>query len=67
MDQTWMNQDYQNPAETAPSADLGYLLFFTAALIFYIAKITFDKTGAKSLKDVACQGPCVTNLQVYAS
>ena len=50
-----MNQDYQNSAETAPSADLGYLLFFAAALIFSIVKITLDNTGAKSLKDVACQ------------
>mmetsp|Transcript_15749 Transcript_15749/g.27176 ORF Transcript_15749/g.27176 Transcript_15749/m.27176 type:complete len:110 (+) Transcript_15749:66-395(+) len=48
MDTDWMTPDY-NKEEA--SSDLTYLLFFTAALLVYVGKTAFDKSGAKSLGD----------------
>ena len=45
--------EYSNPTyyEEQTSSDLTYLLFFTAALLVYLGKTAFDKSGAKSLGD----------------
>mmetsp|Transcript_81325 Transcript_81325/g.113026 ORF Transcript_81325/g.113026 Transcript_81325/m.113026 type:complete len:109 (-) Transcript_81325:120-446(-) len=47
------NGDFDNPTyyEASTSSDLSYLLFFTAALLVYLGKTAFDKSGAKSLGD----------------
>ncbi|CAE7207176.1 unnamed protein product [Symbiodinium pilosum] len=48
-----MEGDFKAPQynEAEPTSDLSYLLFFTAALLVYVGKTAFDKTGAKSLGD----------------
>ena len=48
-----MEGEFKNPQynEEPPTSDLTYLLLFTAALLFYIGKTAFDKSGAKSLGD----------------
>ncbi|CAE7222227.1 unnamed protein product [Symbiodinium sp. CCMP2592] len=47
------NGNFDNPTyyEESTSSDLSYLLFFTAALLVYLGKTAFDKSGAKSLGD----------------
>ncbi|CAE7762023.1 unnamed protein product [Symbiodinium sp. CCMP2592] len=48
-----MEADFKTPQyyEEEPTSDLSYLLFFTAALLLYVGKTAFDKSGAKSLGD----------------
>ncbi|CAE7199642.1 unnamed protein product [Symbiodinium sp. KB8] len=51
------NGSFDNPTyyEESTSSDLTYLLFFTAALLVYLGKTAFDKSGAKSLGDAVSQ------------
>eukprot|EP00913_Durusdinium_trenchii_P026643 g24999.t1 len=50
LDSDWITPTYEDPS-SGTSADLGYLLFFTAISIVAIARDTFSKSDSKSLKD----------------